>query len=729
VPNISIRRRGGTKVRLPLLLTSLLTFSMRVCRIALLLLPTMLSAQDVPYVTNGPVSLVGGTTIYNGRYVIIQSDFGFFWLDTQTLAPGHIQALSKCGPWPPSDSNLYTTSDCNGITNVSSSGSLVLARVLIGGCAGSEIRGCGGPRDPGHSYIMFSLGDFAYLPTEEHDIPDSTQAADPQGRTWTMTQTDPRHFIFHTDGNPTAPPAANVSAINQSAAGRTDKTNYFGDVWSLQDTSSSVAPITQVQWDFNYNGTFGADRTAGKGDIVNPAYFPCNSSGNIGTGAGCYGSVTAGSYSFALKATNQYGTTQYSSPATSVAVPQIQIAGFSGGVLNVLTGGNADAGATQGNPTAFNWIFNPGSIPRGPGTVVAVPLGATSFSLLVTYAGYSTSVNGSVSQVDLVPAFSVSPNPVVVSALLTLTNQMQKGTAATLNSVEAAIDGGAFSPLATCPASFCSVGGTATITSPPAPAGNHTVQVRYNFIGSSGAQSLTASDPFATVTFTFNPVPIITVDSGGAQLACFGFGTCNLRTATTYYLFDWETLPGGITHPGTQWTYNAAPIGTSPGQGPVAWTTPTAQCTSSCTLQVTVGGASSQMPITISDPIIPLAYYTVTPCRLVDTRNAAGPWGGPALLAGADRTFAVVGQCGIPGTARAVSANVAATQSTTGPGFLTLYPAGVSLPLASTVNYGAGQTRANNAIVPLGAAGDLAVHCGQASGTAHVIIDVNGYFQ
>ncbi len=77
MPNISIRRRGETKARLPLLLTSLLTFSMRVCRIALLLLPTMLSAQDVPYTTNGPGSLVGGTTIYNGRYVIIQSDFGF----------------------------------------------------------------------------------------------------------------------------------------------------------------------------------------------------------------------------------------------------------------------------------------------------------------------------------------------------------------------------------------------------------------------------------------------------------------------------------------------------------------------------------------------------------------------------------------------------------------------------------------------------------------------------
>jgi hypothetical protein len=49
------------------------------------------------------------------------------------------------------------------------------------------------------------------------------------------------------------------------------------------------------------------------------------------------------------------------------------------------------------------------------------------------------------------------------------------------------------------------------------------------------------------------------------------------------------------------------------------------------------------------------------------------------------------------------------------------------LPLASTLNYSTGQTRANNAIVAFGPSGDITVRC--ASGTAHVVIDVNGYFQ
>lgn len=41
----------------------------------------------------------------------------------------------------------------------------------------------------------------------------------------------------------------------------------------------------------------------------------------------------------------------------------------------------------------------------------------------------------------------------------------------------------------------------------------------------------------------------------------------------------------------------------------------------------------------------------------------------------------------------------------------------------------AGQTRANNAIVPLGVLGDIAIRCDQISGTVHLIIDTDGYLQ
>jgi len=121
-------------------------------------------------------------------------------------------------------------------------------------------------------------------------------------------------------------------------------------------------------------------------------------------------------------------------------------------------------------------------------------------------------------------------------------------------------------------------------------------------------------------------------------------------------------------------------------------------------------------------------FYTLPPCRLVDTRAAAGTFGGPALVAGADRVFPLFDRCGIPPTARALSVNLAVTQPTAG-GNLRLYPAGTPLPLVSSVNYTAGKTRANNAIVALNGLGELAVRCAQASGTAHFILDVNGYFE
>jgi hypothetical protein len=121
-------------------------------------------------------------------------------------------------------------------------------------------------------------------------------------------------------------------------------------------------------------------------------------------------------------------------------------------------------------------------------------------------------------------------------------------------------------------------------------------------------------------------------------------------------------------------------------------------------------------------------FYTVTPCRVLDTRNANGPYGGPALSANAARTFTVTGQCGIPTTAKSVSVNVAVTGPSAA-GYLILYPTGIPLPNVFSINYGVGQTRANNVNLTLSASGNFTVSCAQASGTVHFILDVNGYFQ
>jgi hypothetical protein len=123
-----------------------------------------------------------------------------------------------------------------------------------------------------------------------------------------------------------------------------------------------------------------------------------------------------------------------------------------------------------------------------------------------------------------------------------------------------------------------------------------------------------------------------------------------------------------------------------------------------------------------------LDFYTLTPCRLIDTRAANGPLGGPALQPGALRAFSPAGSCGVPATAKALSVNITVAQPAA-PGFLTLYPGGQLLPQTSSINFSPGQTRANNAVMPLGnGTGVLQVYTG-SRGTVHLILDVNGYFQ
>ncbi len=121
-----------------------------------------------------------------------------------------------------------------------------------------------------------------------------------------------------------------------------------------------------------------------------------------------------------------------------------------------------------------------------------------------------------------------------------------------------------------------------------------------------------------------------------------------------------------------------------------------------------------------------VSFYTVAPCRLIDTRGPAGPYGGPAILANSSRTFVFAGRCKTSPTAGAISLN-ATVAGATGAGFIRLAPGG-TLPNTSTLNYRAAQTRANNAIVATGPSGDIVLYAGQSGGSVQVIIDVNGYF-
>ena len=123
----------------------------------------------------------------------------------------------------------------------------------------------------------------------------------------------------------------------------------------------------------------------------------------------------------------------------------------------------------------------------------------------------------------------------------------------------------------------------------------------------------------------------------------------------------------------------------------------------------------------------PYQYYSITPCRVVDTRNPAGTNGGPSLST-TPRSFQIRGNCGVPSTAKAVSLNVTIANASSS-SWLTIWPSGSAQPFVSTINFDQNSAAlANGAIVGLSSnTTDLSV--ANAVGGVHVILDVTGYFQ
>jgi subtilisin family serine protease len=126
-----------------------------------------------------------------------------------------------------------------------------------------------------------------------------------------------------------------------------------------------------------------------------------------------------------------------------------------------------------------------------------------------------------------------------------------------------------------------------------------------------------------------------------------------------------------------------------------------------------------------------LSFYPVTPCRVLDTRNGTGPVGGPALRGGSARVFPIVGSCGIPSSARAVSINVTAIDPPV-TGEIVLYPGNMAAaPNTSTISLMPGLTRANHAVLSLALDGDgtLSALARIASGSqVNLVVDVDGYY-
>ncbi len=142
-----------------------------------------------------------------------------------------------------------------------------------------------------------------------------------------------------------------------------------------------------------------------------------------------------------------------------------------------------------------------------------------------------------------------------------------------------------------------------------------------------------------------------------------------------------------------------------------------------CRLTVAVYTIAACAPLASAQS--PSTYVPVTPCRLVDTRNASGPFGGPTFGLATARSFPVPSSpCGIPANASAYSLNL--TVIPQGPlYYATVWPTGAPQPATSNINSYYGQVLANTVLVGAGTNGAISVY---VSNVTDIILDITGYF-
>jgi alpha-tubulin suppressor-like RCC1 family protein len=125
------------------------------------------------------------------------------------------------------------------------------------------------------------------------------------------------------------------------------------------------------------------------------------------------------------------------------------------------------------------------------------------------------------------------------------------------------------------------------------------------------------------------------------------------------------------------------------------------------------------------------AYRALAPARLLDTRSGLGLLNNKAARVPAfgTQSLQVTGRGApgnvVPNSVSAVVLNVTVTESAKG-GFITVY-SGANRPLASNLNFVAGQSVPNLVVVRVDATGKVKLYNG-SGGTVQLVADVSGYY-
>jgi hypothetical protein len=464
-----------------------------------------------------------------------------------------------------------------------------------------------------------------------------------------------------------------------------------------------------------------------------------------------------------LTGTYQYAVTcggQVTSFATLV-VSDLGIATTS--LPDGVIGNNYSASLTTNNKGVppYTWSIASGSLPAGislngsTGALSGIPtqLGTSSFSVqVVDSAATPSSVTAPLTlTIDGAEAvlstgqLTFQANGGLTSAAQTVTLQNPGDLPLTISSITTAGD---FSEVNNCGATLAAHSScTITVSFTPATQGSEVGELSIVDNASSSAQTVALSGTVTALQFVpavpcriadtrnaAGPFGGPAVEPGQARSFVVPQSACGIPSSALAYALNVTVVPQGVLNYLTAWpTGQAQPLVSllnSPDGRVKANATILPAGTDGAISVYTSAQAATHVIIDISGYFVPatgssLDFYPVTPCRIADTRNATGPFGGPALSGGKPRAFSVTtSDCQIPANARAYSLNVTALPHSP-LNYLTIWPTGQSQPTVSTLNASTGLVTANAAIVPAGEDGQVSVFVTQ---DADLVLDVNGYF-
>ena len=449
-------------------------------------------------------------------------------------------------------------------------------------------------------------------------------------------------------------------------------------------------------------------------------------SDGIYTGLSQFTAPAAGSYTYALTCGGQesgFGILNVSD--LSIVTTNLP----DGQLKTPYTGGLTASGGVQ----PYNWTIVSGSLPAGvslqpsTGLLSGIPtqIGSSNFTVLVTDSaqtpatasvGLTLTVDGAAAVLSTGQLTFQAPGGLTSAAqTVTLTNP---GTLPlTVSSISVS---GSFSQTNNCGASLaagssCTIAVSFTPTAPGAQLGSLTILD--NASGSvqtvvlSGTQTALQFVPMSPcrIADTRNaPGPFGSPGLAPQETRSFSVpqSTCPVPSSASAYALNITVVPqGGLDYLSVWPTGQAQPnvsLLNSPDGRVKAGATILPAGTGGAISVYAHADSKTQIIIDISGYFVPatgssLEFYATTPCRVADTRNAAGPFGGPRLSGGQARAFAVqASDCQIPASAQAYSLNVTAIPH--GPlNYLTIWPTAQTQPTVSTLNAVTGFVTANAA--------------------------------